>query len=51
MSREHIPGFPQKMPTDVNWIGNLPLFQDENIDDPFLHLINFHIHVWRLKVE
>ena len=51
MSREHIPRFPHKMPTYVNWIGKLPLFRNENVDNPFLQLINFHIHVWNLKVE
>ena len=50
MSRDHIPGFPHKMP-QVNWDDNLPVFQGEKFDDPLLHLIKFHIHVWRLKVE
>ena len=30
---------------------NLPIFQDEKVDDPLLHLIKFHIHIWRFKVE
>ena len=51
MSREHIPGFPHKIPTDVNWFEDLPVFRDENIDNPFLHLIKFHMHVCSLKVE
>ena len=50
MSRDHILGFPHKMP-QVNWMKNLPIFQDEKFDDDLLHLIKFHIHVWRLKVE
>lgn len=50
MSRDHIPGFPHKMP-QVNWDDNLPVFQGEKFDDPLLHLIKFHIRVWRLKVE
>ena len=50
MNRDHIPGFPHKMPQIV-WDTNLPMFQDENFDDPLLHLIKFHIHTWRLKVE
>ena len=48
MSRDHIHGFPHKLPK-VNWDKNLPMFQDENIDDPLLHLIKFRIHSWRLK--
>ena len=50
MSREHIPGFPHKMP-EINWLKNLPTFQGEKVDDPLLHLIKFHIHVWKFKVE
>ena len=48
MSKYHIPGFPHKLPK-VNWGKNLPMFQDENIDDPLLHLIKFNIHSSRLK--
>ena len=48
MSRDHILGFPHKLPK-VNWGNNLPMFQDENIDDILLHLIKFHIHSSRLK--
>ena len=50
MNRDHIPRFPHKMPQIV-WDTNLPMFQDENFDDPMLHLIKFHIYKWRLKVE
>ena len=50
MNKDHILGFPHKMP-QINWDKNLPMFQDEKFDDPFLHLIKFHIHIWRLKVE
>ena len=35
----------------MNWDENLPVFQGENFYGPLLHLIKFHIHVWRLKVE
>ena len=48
MSRDHIPGFPHK-PPKVNWDKNIPIFENENIDDPLLHLIKFCIHSWRLK--
>ena len=50
MGRDHILGFPHKIP-EINWIKNLPIFQDEKFDDPLSHLIKFHIHIWRLKVE
>ena len=48
MSRDHIPRFPHKLPK-VNWSEIFLMFQDENIDDPLLHLIKFHIHSSRLK--
>ena len=35
----------------VLWDDNLPVFQGEKFDNSVLHLIKFHIHVWRLKVE
>ena len=50
MSRDHIPGFPHKMP-QVNWDDNLPVFQGEKFDNPLWHIIKFHIHVWSLNVE
>ena len=50
MNKDHIPGFPHKMP-QVNWQGNLRIFHDETIDDASLHLIKFHIHSCNLKVE
>ena len=50
MNRDHIPRFPHKMP-QVNWQRNIPIFQDENVYDALLHLIKFHIHSWKLKVE
>lgn len=50
MNKDHIPRFPHKMP-QVNWDRNVPIFQDEKVDDALLHLIKFHIHLWRFKVE
>ena len=50
MNRDHIPGFPHKLP-QIEWDKNLPRFQDEKSDDPLLHLIKFHIHVWGLKYK
>lgn len=43
MSRDHIPGFPHKL-RRVNWDKNIPIFQNQNIDDPLLRLNKFHIH-------
>ena len=48
MSRDHIPGFPHKIPK-VDWGSDLPRFQDKNTDNILLHLIQFHIHSSRLK--
>ena len=50
MSREHIPGFPHKMP-QVFWDDNLPVFQGEKFEDPLIHLIKLHIHVWKVRTE
>jgi len=50
MNKDYIPGFPNKMP-QVNWQINLPIFQDENVDDALLHFIKFHIHSWNMKFE
>ena len=50
MSRDHIPGFPHKMP-QLCWDDNLLVFQGEKFDDPLLHLIKFHIHVWKIKTK
>ena len=50
MNREHIFGFLHKIP-QVNWDINIPIFEDEKGDGALLHLIKFHIHSWRLKVE
>jgi hypothetical protein len=49
MNKDYIPCFSNKMP-QVNWQINLPIFQDENVDDALLHIIKFHIHSWK-KVE
>ena len=50
MNIDYISGFPNKMP-QVNWQRNIPIFQDENVDNALLRLIKFHIHSWKLKVE
>ena len=50
MSRDHIPGFPIKMPK-VDWSKKLPMFRNVEGNDAFLHLVKFHIHVHKLKIN
>ena len=50
MSRDHIPGFPNKIP-NVDWKKNLPMFKDDDRKDVALHLIRFYIHIRKLKVD
>jgi hypothetical protein len=50
MDRSSILGFLNPMPC-VDRSIHLPIFKDEKKDDVGLHLIKFHIHVCRLRVE
>jgi len=50
MSRDHIPGFPNKIPK-VDWSRNLPTFKDDGKKDATLHLVQFHMHIRKLKVD
>jgi len=50
MSRDHIPCFPNKIPK-VNWKKNLSMFKDDDRKDAALHLVRFHIHIRKLKVD
>ena len=50
MSRDHIPGFPNKIPK-VDWQRNFPTFKDDDRKDVALHLVRFHIHIRKLKVD
>ena len=50
MSRDHIPGFPNKMPK-VDWSRNLPTFNNDGKKDAALHLVRFHMHIHKLKVD
>ena len=50
MSQDHIPGFPNKFPK-VNWQRNLPMFKDDNRNDAALHLVRFHLHIHKLKID
>ena len=50
MSRDHIPGFPNKIPK-VDWSRNLPTFKDDGKKDAALHLVRLHMHICKLKVD
>ena len=50
MSRDHILGFQNKNPK-VYWQRNFPTFQDDDRKDVVLHLVRFHIHICKLKVD
>ena len=50
MSRGHIPSFPNKMPK-VDWLQNLPMFINVEGNDATLHLVKFHFHVHKLKIN
>ena len=50
MNHSHILGFPNRMP-HIDWQSCLPKFKDEKGDDAALHLIKFHMHSRKLKVE
>jgi len=46
----HIPGFPNKIPK-VDWSRNLPTFKDDGRKDAALHLVRFHMHIRKFKVD
>ena len=50
MSRDHITGFPNKMPK-AYWQRNFPMFKNVKGNDVSLHLVKFHIHVHKLKID
>ena len=35
----------------VEWLTDLPIFKDEKKDNAALHLVRFHMHVCKLKVQ
>lgn len=49
LNHMHILGFPNRMP-HVDWQPYLPKFRDQKEDDA-LHLVKFHMHARRLKVD
>jgi len=50
LSRDHIPGFPNKIPK-VDWSRNLPTFNADGKKDAALHLVRFHMHIRKLKIS
>jgi len=50
LTRDHIRGFPNQIPK-VNFQRNFPMFKDEDGDDVSLHLVRFHMHARKLKVQ
>jgi len=50
MSGDHIPYFPNKIPK-VDWQRNFLMFKDDNRNDATLHMVRFHIHIRKLKVD
>jgi len=50
MSRDHVPGFPNKIPK-VDWSKNFLVFRNVEGNDVALHLVKFHIHVHTLKIN
>ena len=46
----HIPSFPNPIPK-VDWTTYLPKFKDREGDGAAFHLIKFHMHISRLKVQ
>ena len=50
MIGDHIRGFPNKIPK-VDWSRNLPMFKDDGKKDTTLHLVRFHMHIRKLKVD
>ena len=50
MSRDDISGFSNKIPK-VDWSRNFPTFKDDGKKDDALHLVQFHMHIRKLKVD
>ena len=50
MIRDDISGFPNKIPK-VDWSRNFPTFKDDGKKDTALHLVRFHMHIRKLKVD
>ena len=50
MNNAHIPGFPNHLP-HIEWQSYFPEFRDQEGDDVALHLVKFHMHILKLRVE
>ena len=50
MDWSHLPGFPNLM-QKFNWLNYLPIIKDEKKDNASLHLVRFHMHVHKFRVE
>ena len=50
MSWDHILGFPNKIPK-VYWQRNFPMFKNVKGNNFALHLVRFHMHVHKLKID
>ena len=50
MNQAHIPGFPNHIPR-IDWQSGLSKFKGQNSEDASLHLVKFHLHIHRLKIE
>jgi len=59
MSLDHIPSFPNKIPIPGfpnkipkgDWQRDLLMFKDDDRNDAALHLVRFHMHTHKLKVD
>ena len=50
MNRAHIPSFSNHIPC-IDWKKGLPKFKGQDGEDASLHLVKFHFHIHRLKIE
>jgi hypothetical protein len=50
MNHYHIPGFPNCLPL-IDWQTHLPKFKHEKGYDVALHLVKFHMHIHKLRIE
>ena len=50
MNHAHILGFSNRLP-HIYWKTYMLKFRDEEGDDAALHLLKFHMHIHRLKIE
>ena len=50
VNNAHIPGFRNCLP-HIEWQSYFPKFRDQEEDDAALHLVKFHMHILKLRVE